>query len=163
MKGICDHPNWWVVLSYDGYGSYLQNNALEVFAADKILIMKEEGETSQVSQAYDQMVAKSNKKFTRLLLDGYRFHTKGMINQSELILIINAAINSSDANSWQTLFIKQLGQRSMRQLLQLQIDSLQTDPIFLMQRLPSGNICQRMIDAKFVHCLTNSRVTTNHY
>jgi hypothetical protein len=39
------------------------------------------------------------------LLDGYRFHTKGVINQFELILIINAAINSSDANSWQTSFI----------------------------------------------------------
>ncbi len=22
MKGICDHPTWWVVLSYDGYGSH---------------------------------------------------------------------------------------------------------------------------------------------
>jgi hypothetical protein len=35
MKGICDHPNWWVVLSYDGYGSHLQNDALEVFTAEK--------------------------------------------------------------------------------------------------------------------------------
>ncbi len=64
MKGICDHPNWWVVLSYDGYGSHLQNNALEVFAAEKNLVMKDEGDTSQVSQAYNQMVAKSNKRFT---------------------------------------------------------------------------------------------------
>jgi hypothetical protein len=41
MKGICDHPNWWVVFSYDVYGSHLQNNALEVFAADKNFVMKE--------------------------------------------------------------------------------------------------------------------------
>ncbi len=61
MRGICDHPTWWVVLSYDSYGSHLQNDALEVFAADKILVMKEEGDTSQVSQAYNQMVAMSDK------------------------------------------------------------------------------------------------------
>jgi hypothetical protein len=85
MKGICDHPNWWVVLFYYGYGSHLQNDALEVFAADEILVMKEEGDTSQVSQAYNQMVAKSDKRFTWSLLDGYRFHTKGEINQFELI------------------------------------------------------------------------------
>ncbi len=95
----------WVVLSYDGYGSHLQNNALEVFAAEKNLVMKEEGDTSQVSQAYNQMVAKSNKRFTGSLLDGYRFHTKGVINQFELNLISNAAIDSSDTNSWQTSFI----------------------------------------------------------
>ncbi len=71
MKGIRDHPNWWVVLSYDGYGSHLQNDALEVFAAEKNLVMKEEGDTSQVSQAYDQMVAKSNKRFRWSLLDGW--------------------------------------------------------------------------------------------
>jgi hypothetical protein len=70
-----------------------------VCAAENNIVMKEEGDTSQVSQAYNQIVAKSNKRFTRSLLDGYRFHTKGMINQFELILIINAAINSSDANS----------------------------------------------------------------
>jgi hypothetical protein len=74
MKGIRDHPNWWVVLSYDGYGSHLQNNALELFVADKILVMKEEGDTSQVSQAYNQMVAKSNTRLTWSLFDGYKFH-----------------------------------------------------------------------------------------
>jgi hypothetical protein len=71
----------------------------------QILVMKEEGDTSQVSQAHNQMVAKSDTRFTGSLLDGYRFHTKGAINQIELRLIINAAINSSDANSWQTSFI----------------------------------------------------------
>jgi hypothetical protein len=105
VKGIRDHPNWWVVLSYDGYGSHLQNDTLEVFTAEKNLVMKEEGDISKISQAYDQMVVKSNKRFTRSFLDGYRFHTKVVINQFELILIINSAINSLNANSWQTSFI----------------------------------------------------------
>jgi hypothetical protein len=93
MEGIKNHPDWWIVLSLNGFGSHLVGRSLEEFAKCKILVIKEEGDTSQVSQAYNQLVAKSDKKFTRALLDGYRFHTKGVINQFQLILIINLALN----------------------------------------------------------------------
>ena len=106
MEGITNHPDWWIVLSLDGFGSHLVGKSLEEFSKRKILVIEEEGDTSQVSQAYDQLVAKSNKKFTRALLDGYRFHTKGVINQFQLILIINSALNGTDAISWLKSFVR---------------------------------------------------------
>ena len=64
MEGINNHPDWWIVLSLDGFGSHLVGKSLEEFAKHKILVTKEEGDTLQVSQAYNQLVAKSDKKFT---------------------------------------------------------------------------------------------------
>jgi hypothetical protein len=40
--------------------------SLEEFSKCKILVIKEEGDTSQVSQAYNQLVAKSEKKFLEI-------------------------------------------------------------------------------------------------
>ncbi len=105
MEGIKNHPDWWIVLSLDGFGSHLQSDALKIFAAAKILVIKEEGDTSQVLQAYNQMVAKMDEKFTRDLLDGFCYHTKGVMNQFQLILIINSALNGADPKSWQTSFV----------------------------------------------------------
>jgi len=50
-------------------------------------------------------VAKSDKKFTRALLDGNQFHNKGVINQFQLILIINSALNGTDAMLWLKSFV----------------------------------------------------------
>ena len=72
MEGITNHPDWWIVFSLDGFGSHLVGKSLEEFSKCKILVIKEEGNTLQVSQAYNQLVAKSDNKFTRALLDGYR-------------------------------------------------------------------------------------------
>ena len=93
MPVIRDHPDWWCYLSLDGFGSHLTPAALEVFAKYKILVSKEEGDTSQVSQAYDQNVAKADKRWSRELLDGYRFHSKGPVDQYTLVLIVNQALN----------------------------------------------------------------------
>lgn len=62
MPLVRDHPDWWVVLSLDGYASHLDADSLLVFQQHKILVIKEEGDTSQVSQAYDQYVAREDKK-----------------------------------------------------------------------------------------------------
>ena len=53
MEVIRDHPDKWVVFSLDGFGSHLCPKSLLVFAEHKILVVKEEGDTSQVSQPYD--------------------------------------------------------------------------------------------------------------
>ncbi len=53
-KGICakpvikDHPDFWCLLSLDGFGSHLNTDALEVFAEYKILVFKKEVDASQV-------------------------------------------------------------------------------------------------------------------
>ena len=93
MRGIREHPEYWVVFSIDGFGSHLDVDSLKVFADHKILVVKEESDTSQVSQAYDQKVAKEDKRVTRELLDGYKIHIKHVVAQCELILIINAGLN----------------------------------------------------------------------
>ena len=67
-KGVCymtvifDHPDWWVMLSLDGYYIHINvHELLKVFAEYKIFVVKEEGDTSQVKQAYNQAVAISYK------------------------------------------------------------------------------------------------------
>ena len=57
MKGITNHSDWWIVLSLHGFGSHLVGKSLKEFSKRKILVIKEEGDTAQVSQAYDQLVA----------------------------------------------------------------------------------------------------------
>ena len=96
MPVIKDHPEWWVLLSLDGFGSHLNMKALEVFAEYKILVVKEEGDSSQVCQAYDQQVARQDKRLTRDLLDGFCLGRHGVISQYELILVINTALNQAN-------------------------------------------------------------------
>ena len=104
MPVFKDHPDWWCYLSLDGFGSHLSPVALEVFAKYKILVSKEEGDTSQVSQAYDQHVAKADKRWTREILDGYRFHSSVPVDQYSLMLIANQALNKVTPETWSNSF-----------------------------------------------------------
>ena len=60
MKGVWD--GLWMVLSMDGFGSHLEGSALQIFADNLIIVVKEEGDNSQVSQACYQTVSKNDKK-----------------------------------------------------------------------------------------------------
>ena len=68
-KGVLE--NFWVVFSWDGFGTHLDAKLLMVFHANKILVIKEEGDTSQVqvSQAYNQIVAKEHEYCARDILE----------------------------------------------------------------------------------------------
>ena len=101
---IRDHPDWWVILSLDGFGSHLGAEALIIFHNHKILVVKEEGDTSQVSQAYDQLVAKSDKRVLREFLDTYRSNVHRVVTQWDLILIANQALNKVPPSDWITSF-----------------------------------------------------------
>ena len=72
MPVIKDHRHWWCVLSLDGFGSHLDPEALMIFSEYKILVIKEEGDASQVCQAYNQEIAKKDKELVRDILDNYR-------------------------------------------------------------------------------------------
>jgi hypothetical protein len=62
MKVIRDHPEWWVAISCNGFGSHVNVLlAQDIFSHSKILVIKEEGDTSHVNQAYAQSVAKQDK------------------------------------------------------------------------------------------------------
>ena len=107
MPVIRDHPDKWVVFSLDGFGSHLDPAALEIFSEYKILVIKEEGDTSQVSQAYDQQVAKQDKKLTRELLDTIKTFKKRVIDQFQLILIVNQGITEVEkGDAWRKSFIR---------------------------------------------------------
>ena len=41
MEGITNHPDWWIVLSLDGFGSHLVGKSLKEFYKCKILVIKE--------------------------------------------------------------------------------------------------------------------------
>jgi hypothetical protein len=69
MPFIKDHPDWWVVMSLDGFSSHVNvDSAHKVFHDRKIFVVKEEGDTSHVNQAYDQSVAKADKASMRTIL-----------------------------------------------------------------------------------------------
>ena len=90
---------WWGVTStaktatmaitLDGFGSHLEGRALQVFADHKILIIKEEGDTSQVCQAYDKDVAKADKRHHRNLLNGIRLVIP-IVDCWNLVFVANA-------------------------------------------------------------------------
>ena len=67
---VKNYSDLWMQITLDGFGSHLEGDALKVFTDHNILIMKEEGDTSQVCQAYENEVSKSNKRHHRDLLNG---------------------------------------------------------------------------------------------
>ena len=59
MPVIRDHPYWWVYLSLYVFGSHVNVDAAnENFTKLKIWVVKEEVDTSQTCQAYDQLQEK---------------------------------------------------------------------------------------------------------
>ena len=58
-----------MLITLDGFGYNLEGDALKLFAEHYILIVKEEGDTSQVCQDYDNEVAKSEKLHHRDFLN----------------------------------------------------------------------------------------------
>ncbi|KAL3914710.1 MAG: hypothetical protein SGPRY_007531 [Prymnesium sp.] len=60
---VCDMPDWWVVCFIDGFGPHTSNvDAMEIY---EIILVKEQGDTSHVCQAYDQEVAEGDKSSMR--------------------------------------------------------------------------------------------------
>ena len=58
MPVVKDHPDWWLLLTYNGFKSHVNvTEALEKFHMHKIRVVKEEAGTSHVNQAYNQAQA----------------------------------------------------------------------------------------------------------
>ena len=70
MPVVKNYPDLWMAITLDVLGSYLEGDALKVFADHKILVVKEEGDTSQVCQAYDNEVSKIDKRHHHDVLNG---------------------------------------------------------------------------------------------
>eukprot|EP00957_Ditylum_brightwellii_P199654 15220415-Ditylum_brightwellii.AAC.1 len=66
MDVIKDHPDWEACSTYDGFKSYINaTEALELFAAHKMTIVKEESGFSNTNQAYDKLQAVADNQSTR--------------------------------------------------------------------------------------------------
>ena len=77
-----------MVLTLDGYTSHLQGDELKIFADYKILIVKEEGDTSQVCQAYDKYVSLRDKRNHCHFLNGISMAVN-MVDQYALVIVAN--------------------------------------------------------------------------
>jgi hypothetical protein len=107
MPVIRDYPDWWVCMTLDGYKSHLLPEALEPFTELKIEVSKEEGDTSQSNQAYDQEAAKEDKRLTNEALDmcrGTRSHQ--VLNRETIVAACIHALSKVKAETWRSSFIK---------------------------------------------------------
>ena len=68
-------------------------------------MVKEEGDTSQVSQAYGQMVAKEDKRYCTDILDTVKMHMKISVCQWQLVCVVNTALNEVEKKDGLTEFI----------------------------------------------------------
>ena len=75
-------------ITLDGYGSHLQGDVLKVFSDHKILIMKEEGDTSQVCQEYDKDVSLSDTRHHCSFLNDIRAEIS-MVDKWTLVIVSN--------------------------------------------------------------------------
>jgi hypothetical protein len=107
MPHICEHPEWWVVVCLDGFGSLVNvHMAQEAFFQRKIMILKEEGDTSHVNEAYDQSVAKNDKAGMRANLDLICPHIGVRLDQCYLITIAIEALKKIKPAAWVESFKK---------------------------------------------------------
>jgi len=100
MHIVKDHPDWWMTLTCDGFGSHVIDKAVEPFDKHKIQIVKEEGDASQVNQSCDQDIAKKDKNHMRDNLEPVRHKLGKKVDQWSLIaLAIDAQLQVS-AEDW---------------------------------------------------------------
>ncbi len=104
MPVIKDYPHWKVCLTLDGFGSHLVPEALPAFTDAFIEVVKEEGDTSQVNQAYDQSVAKADKALIGAALDSAR--SIRVLNQDTVVAACIHALSKVEQNSWVSSFKK---------------------------------------------------------
>ena len=55
MPVVCEHPNWWVLATADGFRAHKMTlKAQDVFRDHKIMLIIEEGDSSHCNQAFDR-------------------------------------------------------------------------------------------------------------
>ncbi|KAL7528028.1 LOW QUALITY PROTEIN: hypothetical protein ACHAXR_004391, partial [Thalassiosira sp. AJA248-18] len=107
---IKENPQWWCLEIFDGFGPHLNNyEALKMREDAKILSIKEEGDSSQVNQAYDKEAARSDKRQQRQSLSYIRIlkGSNNFVDQWSLVHTGVAAIRYTKENGiiWINSFI----------------------------------------------------------
>jgi len=90
MPVIKDHPNWWVLVTADGFHAHKMTLfAQEELRRNKIMLLIGEGDSSHCNQAFDKFVAKHGKSCVRSALDLVTRHNVhgNHVDQWALLLI----------------------------------------------------------------------------
>ena len=104
---VKQYPHWWVLLSLDGFTSHIHTKGMQdIFVQHKILIFKEEGDSSHIIQPYDQQVARRDKIEVRKICDQMRPVFGKTFSQWHLIAIAIEAQNKVPKEVWVQSFIR---------------------------------------------------------
>ena len=107
LPEVNNHPDWWLCLCLDGFKSHLSPYIRMIFAKYKILVCKEERESSQTNQAYDQNVTKCKKILVGEALQILKTKGKSIsLNQMMLTALVSKAINKVPGKKWGESFMK---------------------------------------------------------
>lgn len=106
MPVIKDNPEWEIIEFLDGFRSHENNlEANKARTTAKVRSIKEESQTSHACQAYDQEMAKQDKKNCADTLAKQRFakrhDPKGKsLNQWDLVIVVIEIVRMTRKNTW---------------------------------------------------------------
>jgi hypothetical protein len=104
LAAICEQPTWWVIEIWDNFSAHFcVPVVMEIYRRNYILMVNEEGDTSHCNQAYDQSVAREDKKCMRDILGILRSTTKitkGVIDAWCLIIVGLAMLRANEPDNW---------------------------------------------------------------
>ena len=94
---------------FDGFGEHLASlDAAQVRRDHKILSLKEEADSSHANQAYDRMVAKTDKmaktESLGMMRSGIKSVNKGVVEQWGLVHVGLFEIRSTKQDTWTVSF-----------------------------------------------------------
>ena len=152
LEVICNHPDWWTLLTYDGFKFHVNvKKVFKTFHDNKIGVVTEEAGTSHINQPYDQGQTKVDKRASRQLLDLVRARVTSHIDQWQLCAILCIALKNLPQKIWVNSFKKvnlhpdhrfpsKNGSRELTPTSQqvIQCTHVQTKVVFMMPCLDSG-------------------------
>ena len=102
------NPQWWVLEVFDGFGPHTSSlSSMQMRFDNKILSLKEEGDSSHVNQAYDNFVAVADKKAKTEslgMLRGNIYVSRGVVCQWGMIHVGLYAIRATLPDTWTNSF-----------------------------------------------------------
>ena len=108
MAIVRDMPHWWMMKIVDGFGPHVSSlAAMKSYSDQKIMLFKEEGDTSHINQAYDQQVAKDDKVTMRQALTYLRKCeklSKTVVDGWDLLHVALSAVRELSPDSWMKSF-----------------------------------------------------------
>ena len=108
MPVIKEHPDWWFFLSGDGFKAHIKSTKFqEVAYAHKGLHAIEEGHTSHINQAFDDLEARLGKKDMRIDIGRVsRYLWKPVMTQYDLVHVgLSGLRAAAQRRSWKQSFV----------------------------------------------------------